>query len=134
MMFLFPFAIIKINRRYIILSDVQCNYIMGIGEQILHAEISVIPIGTNSGTSMSKEIASVFDAIRKIKDMKTVLTAMGTQIETNDFGNILKAIEVTHQSIRSAGAKRIITTIRIDERLDKSVSLEKKVESVMEKL
>lgn len=100
MMFLFPFAIIKINRRYIILSDVQCNYIMGIGEQILHAEISVIPIGTNSGTSMSKQIASVFDAIRKIKDMKTVLTAMGTQIETNDFGNILKAIEVTHQSIR----------------------------------
>ena len=46
--------------------------------------------------------------------MKTVLTAMGTQIETNDFGNILKAIEVTHQSIRSTGAKRIITTIRID--------------------
>jgi len=107
---------------------------MGIGEQILHAEISVIPIGTNSGTSMSKEISSAFDAIRKIKDMKTVLTAMGTQIETNDFGNILKAIEVTHQSIRSAGAKRIITTIRIDERLDRSVSLEKKVESVMEKL
>ena len=83
---------------------------------------------------MSKEIASVFDAIRKIKDMKTVLTAMGTQIETNDFGNILKAIEVTISLFDQRGAKRIITTIRIDERLDKSVSLEKKIESVIEKL
>ena len=70
-MFLFPFAIIKINRRYIILSDVRCNYMMGIGEQILHAEISVIPIGTNSGTSMSKEIASAFDAILS-KGLRTV--------------------------------------------------------------
>jgi uncharacterized protein (TIGR00106 family) len=104
------------------------------GEQTLHAEISVIPIGTNSGISMSKEIATAFDAIRKIKDMKAVLTAMGTQIETNNFSNILTAIEVAHQAVRSSGAKRIITTVRIDERLDRSISLEKKVDSVMEKL
>ena len=134
MMFLFPFAIIKINRRYIILSDVQCNYMMGIGEQILHAEISVIPIGTNSGTSMSKEIASAFDAIRRVKDLKAMLTPMGTQIETNNFANILAAIEAAHVAVRSGGAKRIITTIRIDQRLDKSISLQKKIDSVMEKL
>lgn len=102
----------------------------------IHAEISVIPIGIRSQTttSMSKEIAAAFDSIRKIKGLKTMLTPMGTQIESNNFANILKAIEVAHEVVRTAGAKRIMSTIRIDERLDKSISLEEKVESVMEKI
>lgn len=105
-------------------------------ENTIHAEISVIPIGISSQTttSMSKEIATAFDAIQKIKGLKTMLTPMGTQIESNNFANILKAIEVAHEVVRTAGAKRIMSTIRIDERLDKSISLEEKVESVMEKI
>ena len=105
-------------------------------ENTIHAEISVIPIGIRSETttSMSKEIAAAFDAIQKIKGLKTMLTPMGTQIESNNFTNILQAIEVAHQVVRTAGAKRIMSTIRIDERLDKSISLEEKVESVMEKI
>lgn len=105
-------------------------------ENTIHAEISVIPIGIRSETttSMSKEIAAAFDAIQKIKGLKTMLTPMGTQIESNNFANILKAIEVAHDVVRTAGAKRIMSTIRIDERLDKSISLEEKVESVMEKI
>lgn len=105
-------------------------------ENTIHAEISVIPIGISSQTttSMSKEIAAAFDAIQKIKGLKTMLTPMGTQIESNNFANILQAIEVAHQVVRTAGAKRIMSTIRIDERLDKSISLEEKVESVMEKI
>jgi uncharacterized protein (TIGR00106 family) len=107
---------------------------MNRSKQLICAEISVIPIGTNRGTSMSKEIAAAYKAINKIKGIKAVLTPMGTQIETNNFANILTAIEATHKAVRSAGSKRIISTIRIDERLDKSISLDKKVESVMEKL
>jgi uncharacterized protein (TIGR00106 family) len=107
---------------------------MNRSKQLICAEISVIPIGTSQGTSMSKEIAAAYKAINKIKGIKAVLTPMGTQIETNNFANILTAIEATHKAVRSAGSKRIISTIRIDERLDKSISLDKKVESVMEKL
>ncbi|HZC48841.1 MAG TPA: MTH1187 family thiamine-binding protein [Nitrososphaeraceae archaeon] len=105
-------------------------------ENTIHAEISVIPIGIRSETttSMSKEIAAAFDAIQKIKGLKTMLTPMGTQIESSNFANILQAIEVAHQVVRTAGAKRIMSTIRIDERLDRSISLEEKVESVMEKI
>ena len=103
-------------------------------KQTIHAEISVIPIGTISGTSMTKEIADYFDAIRRVKDLKAMLTPMGTQIETNNFANIPTAIEAAHLAVRSAGAKRIITTIRIDQRLDRSISLQKKIDSVMEKL
>ena len=51
-------------------------------ENTIHAEISIIPIGISSKTttSMSKEIAAAFDAIQKIKGLKTMLTPMGTQI------------------------------------------------------
>ena len=109
---------------------------------IVHAEISVIPITSIASISsdlkssgMSKQIAKVFDAIRRVKNVKAILTPMGTQIETSDFKAILNAIEAAHQSLRSErNIKRIISTIRIDERFDKSTTLHDKVQSVMEKL
>ncbi|MFL6323756.1 MAG: thiamine-binding protein [Nitrososphaeraceae archaeon] len=47
---------------------------------------------------------------------------------------MLTAIEAAHQAIRLTAAKRIITTVRIDERLDRFTSLEKKVDSMLQKL
>lgn len=120
---------------------------MGATDQmIVHAEISVVPIGSATiishelrekeikPTSMSKEIAVAFEAISQIKDIKVMLTSMGTQIESNNIQNVLKAIEAAHQAIKEIGVKRIISTIRIDERLDKAYTLEDKVKSVKEKL
>jgi uncharacterized protein (TIGR00106 family) len=99
----------------------------------LHAEISIVPIGTGS-TGISKEVAAAFDAIRKTKDIKTTkLTAMGTQVEANDMRAILNAIEAAHQAVKLTGAKRIISSIRIAERLDASKTLEDEVGSVTEK-
>jgi uncharacterized protein YqgV (UPF0045/DUF77 family) len=37
--------------------------------------------------------------------MKSILTPMGTKIETNNFANILNAIEAAHQAIESMGAR-----------------------------
>jgi uncharacterized protein (TIGR00106 family) len=99
----------------------------------LHAEISIIPIGTSS-TSISKEVAAAFDAIRKTKDIKTTkLTAMRTQIEANNMRAVLNAIDAAHQAVKSSGAKRLISTIRIAERIGASKTLEDEVESVNEK-
>jgi len=52
------------------------------------AEISIIPITTSGNTSMSKEIALVYNAINQIQGLKTILTAMGTQIESTELDNI----------------------------------------------
>ncbi len=103
------------------------------------AEISIIPIGKNNSTdvtqtSMSKEIALAFSAIKKIKDVKVILTAMGTEIEANNIQDIFKSIEIAHKALKDLGIKRIISTIRIDERLDKPVTLEDRVNSVKDKL
>lgn len=83
---------------------------------------------------MSKEVTAAFDAIRKIKNIEVILTALGTQIEAKDLGTVLKAVEAAHVAARFAGAKRVISTIRIDERLDKSQTLQDKVKSVKRKL
>jgi uncharacterized protein (TIGR00106 family) len=102
--------------------------------QTLHAEISIVPVGTGC-TSISKEVAAAFEAIRKTKDINTTkLTAMGTQIEARNMRAILNAIEAAHEAVKSTGAKRIISTIRIAERLDASRRLEDEIESVTEKL
>ena len=102
--------------------------------QTIHAEISILPVGTGN-TSISKEVAIAFDAIRKTKDIKSAkLTAMGTQLEAYSIKAILDSIEAAHKAVKSTGAKRIISNIRIAERLDASRSLEDEVNSVTEKL
>jgi uncharacterized protein (TIGR00106 family) len=99
---------------------------------IVDAEISIEPIGT-SDTSMAKEITAAYDAIRKISNLKVTLTPMSTQVESENIDDILQAIRVAHDSAKSAGVKRVISTIRIDERLDKPNTLEEKVQSVKSK-
>ena len=112
-------------------------------QPLVHAEISVTPIissredneKTNSDSGMSKYIAKAFDAIRKIEGINVVLTSMGTHIETTDFEKILKAIDATHDSLRRQGnVTRIISTIRIDERRDKSATFDDRIHSVQKKL
>jgi uncharacterized protein (TIGR00106 family) len=109
---------------------------MAIENQKVVAEISIIPIGKNYSpntmqTSISKEIAIAFDAIQKIK---VTLTAMGTVLEADNIKDILKSIDIAHQALKDIGIKRIFSTIRIDERLDKSETLDERVNSVKKKL
>jgi uncharacterized protein (TIGR00106 family) len=98
----------------------------------VNAEISIAPIGT-SDTSMGKEIAAAYDAIRSIRNLKVTLTPMSTQVESDNLDDIFQAIHAAHNSAKSVGAKRVISTIRIDERLDKPNILDEKVQSVMTK-
>jgi uncharacterized protein (TIGR00106 family) len=94
-------------------------------------EISVIPIGTKTA-SISEFVA---EAIRIIEDsgLKYELGAMGTVVE-GELDQLLKLIGEIHRSVLNSGAPRVVTTIKIDERKDKPLSLEGKVKSVRQKL
>lgn len=103
------------------------------------AEISIVPLGKRySGdelpTSIRNELAIAINAIKRVKGIKVMVTGMSTQMEANSIQDILKAVEYAHQSLKDKGVSRIISSIRIDERLDKSESLEERVNSVQEKL
>lgn len=100
----------------------------------MHAEISVIPISKKGGTSMSREVAAAFDAVRKTRGVKATLTALGTQVEAKDVDSVLRAVKAAHAAVRKKGAARIISSIRIDERLDSDQTLADKVRSVRREL
>jgi uncharacterized protein (TIGR00106 family) len=83
---------------------------------------------------MSKEVASAFEAIRKVEGVTATLTPLGTQIEAAEVDRILAAVAQAHIAAKSEGAVRVISSIRIDERLDKSQSLNDKVRAVEQRL
>jgi uncharacterized protein (TIGR00106 family) len=77
----------------------------------------------------------VAGAIRVLEKtaLKFELTAMGTII-SGDLDEILAAIRKMHESCFDAGAVRVLTQIRIDDRRDRESSVERKISSVREKL
>jgi uncharacterized protein (TIGR00106 family) len=101
--------------------------------RVVVAEISLVPL-TKGKVSMSDEIAVAFKAIKKTKGLKVTLTGMGTQVESTNLKTILNAVEAAHKAVKKVGASRIISTIRIDQRLDKRHTLEDRVQAVTKKL
>ena len=101
--------------------------------RVVVAEISLVPLAKGK-VSMSDEIAVAFKAIKKTKGLKVTLTGMGTQVESPNLKTILDAVEAAHEAVIKVGVSRIISTIRIDQRLDKMHTLENRVRVVTRKI
>lgn len=96
-------------------------------------EISVVPIGTKT-PSISKYVASSEKVLVRSKSVKAQITAMGTIVESKSLGRLFSIAESMHKRALSAGAKRVLTSLTIDDRRDKRASIEGKVISVRKKL
>ena len=95
------------------------------------AEVVIVPHGTAT-PSLGRYVAGVEKVLRSF-GLKTMLTPMGTILE-GDLDQVLEAIRAAHEVPFAAGALRVGTTIRIDERRDKILTMEGKVRSVEEKI
>ena len=95
-------------------------------------EVSVVPVGTKT-PSVSKYVAKAVQVLQEEKGIKYNLTAMGTIIE-GDLEQLLSLVGKMHQSAFDAGAMRVVTTVKIDERRDKPSSMSYKVEAVKREL
>jgi uncharacterized protein (TIGR00106 family) len=84
---------------------------------VVVAEFSIHPIG--SGTSVARYVKAAVTALSKIPTLTFEVTPMSSVLEAENLGTILEAVEVSHRALRSMGAKRISSSLRIDERLDK---------------
>ena len=96
------------------------------------AEVSIIPLGTKT-PSVSKYIARACRVLREERNIKYELTSMGTIIE-GDLKDILRIVRDMHEATFGEGIMRVVTTIKIDDRRDKTSSMKSKVESVQKKL
>jgi uncharacterized protein (TIGR00106 family) len=96
------------------------------------AEVSIVPVGTKTA-SVSKYVAKAFETLKEHEKVKYQLTAMGTLLE-GKLNDVLESIKLMHNSVFNEEVTRVVTNIKIDDRRDKELSLDYKVQSVLKKL
>jgi uncharacterized protein (TIGR00106 family) len=95
-------------------------------------EVSIVPVGTPT-PSVSQYVAGAVRILQSEPDIKYELTAMGTIIE-GELERLLTLAGRMHQSAFEAGVMRVVTNIKIDERRDKPLTMNGKIDAVKEKL
>ena len=89
--------------------------------------ISVVPVGTGS-PSISDYVARAVSIARE-SGLKFELSSMGTCLE-GDLASILDVVRKMHESCFDHGAVRVLTSIAIDDRKDKTLSIDGKKAAV----
>ncbi|MCK4863370.1 MAG: MTH1187 family thiamine-binding protein [Dehalococcoidales bacterium] len=95
-------------------------------------DISVVPVGTQS-PSVSRYVAGAVRILKNEPGIKYELTPMNTIIE-GDLEKLMALAQRMHESAFDAGVERVVTTLRIDDRRDKPLTMNGKMESVKKKL
>jgi len=96
---------------------------------MIHAEISIYPLGTSS-TSTSFYIAKGIDAIKEIEGIRYEITPMRTLLESKKLEKIFEVTEKMTEVIHNLNVGRVEIVLKIDSRKDKETKLEDKIKSV----
>ena len=96
---------------------------------MIHAEISVYPIGTGN-TSVSFYIAKGIEAIQNMEGVKYEINAMGTILESESIDKIYEASKTIMEVVHNLGVNRVEVILKIDSRVDKQIKMKDKVESI----
>ena len=92
------------------------------------AELSTFPVG--EGISLSKFVKKAVQEIEKFQGVRVVHHPMGTVIEADTIDQILEITKLAHEAIFSAGAQRVLTHLKIDDRRDKTRKMEDKLKAI----
>ena len=93
-------------------------------------DLCVVPIGV--GVSLAKYIAACERVIVEA-GLKSRLHANGTDIE-GEWDEVFAAVKRCHEVVHEMDAPRIVTSMRINTRVDKEQSMEDKINSVEDQL
>ncbi len=96
------------------------------------AEMTVVPLGTATA-SLSPFVAEVEKVLKNFPRLKSMLTPMSTILE-GEMDEVLDAVKAMHEVPFRMGALRVSTTLRIDDRRDKPVTMAGKLAAVKSKL
>lgn len=94
---------------------------------VVIVEFSIIPLG--GGISVSKFLAP---ALKKLDDRKVKyeITPMCTIFEAESVEEAFDLVKAAHEAVFRADVKRVLTTVKIDDRRDVERDMEEKVESL----
>ncbi|MCL2791497.1 MAG: MTH1187 family thiamine-binding protein [Spirochaetaceae bacterium] len=93
--------------------------------------VNVVPIGV--GPSVSSYVAAAEKAILDRPNIKHQAGPMFTTLE-GDLDEIMAAIRDMQEAVFAAGAVRVGTTIKIDDRRDKKATMDSKMASLNAKI
>ena len=93
--------------------------------------VSISPVGV--GVSLSRFVAAAERVVRGQDRIRVRLDPMFTTLE-GDVGEIFALIQQMQEAVFEAGAPRVGTVIKIDDRRDRKVQMEDKLRAVEEKL
>ena len=91
------------------------------------AAVSISPVGV--GTSVSHYVAAALAVVRAQSRVRYRLDPMFTTLE-GELTDIYALVQVMQEAVFAAGAQRVGTVIKIDDRRDRAVRMEEKVASV----
>lgn len=124
------FCVASIHQKVFILSKgVFLKVSVGLegNNHMIIAEISVVPLG--EGTSVSGFVRLAIEELRK-SGLKTLSGPMSTSVEASNLDEILGAAKAAHEAVLKAGARRVITTLKIDDRRDKAATMDTKMKAI----
>jgi len=93
--------------------------------------VSISPVGT--GVGVSEYVAAALRIAREQDRVRFRLDPMFTTLE-GDLGEIYALIQRMQEAVFAAGAERVGTVIKIDDRRDREVRMEDKVARVEDRL
>lgn len=94
-------------------------------------QFSTAPLG--EGVSVSRFVAEALKEVER-SGLRFQLTPMATVLEAGAPEEALEVILKAHEAVFQAGAKRVVTDIKIDDRRDEPRKMEYKVEKVKRQL
>lgn len=92
------------------------------------AELKVVPLGTQTA-SLSKYVAAIINVVKKAKGVTFQITPMATIVQ-GPLRLILELVQEMHEIPFTMGVNRVLTSIIIDDRRDKPITIESKVKAV----
>lgn len=90
-------------------------------------EFSMFPM--DSGESVGAAVSRIVEMIAN-SGYPYRLTAMGTIVETQQFGTALELVEKAYQILAKGGAKRVYAAIKVDIREGREQGLSGKIQSI----
>ncbi len=93
--------------------------------------VSISPVG--EGASVSAHVAAALAVVRDQDRVRWRLDPMFTTLE-GDVEEIFALVRRMQEAVFAAGAVRVGTVIKIDERRDREVRMEEKVHAVEQRL
>jgi uncharacterized protein (TIGR00106 family) len=88
------------------------------------ADFSLVPMGAE--TSAGKYIRAVYEMLEE-SGVRFVPGPNSTSVEVKTFEELFDIIRRSNEKLKEMGVKRIITSVGIDYRLDKEISIESKM-------